>query len=134
MIMTEAQLRQIIKEELEAYLVEEGLMDWGKKIGKKSKMAMAGLGMAAALGASSPADVQAKEPTAATSVYTSGEIRDGIFYAPDGRQVDVSDVQAKGGTYKDYVKKYRSHTRARMIYKAHLLQAKIQHARAELAK
>ncbi len=62
MNITEQRLKEIIQEELEAYMLEEGIMDLGKKIGKKAKAAMAGAALAGAL-AGAPADAMAKEPT-----------------------------------------------------------------------
>jgi hypothetical protein len=65
--ITEEELKQIVIQELEAYLLEEGIMDFGKKIGKKAKGVAAGLAMMGAL-AGAPADAMAKEPTKYSSV------------------------------------------------------------------
>ena len=70
MKITEQRLKEIIQEEIEAYMLEEGIMDLGKKIGKKAKAAMAGAAMVGAL-AGSPADAMAKEPTKSSSVQKS---------------------------------------------------------------
>lgn len=61
MNITKERLKEIIKQELEGYMLEEGIMDLGKKVGKKAKAAMAGAALAGAL-AGSPSDAAAKEP------------------------------------------------------------------------
>jgi len=68
MIITESQLKQIIREELEAYLIEEGFMqDFSKKAGKWARgAALAGTLATAGMGGAPPA--QAAEPSAATTV------------------------------------------------------------------
>ena len=67
MIITEREMKRVIQEEIQK-MVDEGIMDLSKKIGKKTKMGLAGLAMAGGLGMASPATAQAEPtPTAATA-------------------------------------------------------------------
>jgi len=103
--ITEEQLKQIVIEELEAYLLEEGIMDFGKKIGKKAKAAMAGAALAGAL-AGSPADAMAKEP------------------APVAAQ-EKAPFPSFGDWFKKNKKNYASISIAKKVYS----HKKIQHER-----
>ena len=133
--ITEEQLKQIVIEELEAYILEEGIMDFGKKIGKKAKGAAAGLAMMGAL-AGAPADVAAK-PT--QSVSQSVKLQKGtlskdfktgkITYTDvNGKTADVTSAKAKEGEFRDYIKKYgsRSLNRAKMKYQSDLRDAQME--------
>jgi len=133
--ITEEQLKQIIIEELEAYLLEEGIMDFGKKIGKKAKGAAAGLAMMGAL-AGAPADVAAK-PTQSVSQSVklqkgtlSKDFKTGNITYTDarGKTADVTSAKAKEGELRDYINKYgsRSLNRAKMKYQSDLQDAQMQ--------
>jgi len=132
MKITEQRLKEIILEELEAYMLEEGIMDLGKKIGKKAKAAMAGAALAGAL-AGAPADAMAKEPTQSVRLQKaslSKDFKTGKITYTDakGKTADVTSAKAKEGEFRDYIKKYgsRSLNNAKMKYQSDLQDAQMQ--------
>jgi hypothetical protein len=111
--ITEEQLKQIVIEELEAYLLEEGIMDFGKKIGKKAKGAAAGLAMMGAL-AGAPADAMAKEPTKSSSVQKSD--RYDVSDAAKGYLSDWLERTDPNSTDIDLMLKYKKYQQEVAFY------------------
>tara|TARA_R100000152_G_C6552677_1_gene26583 strand:- start:68 stop:496 length:429 start_codon:yes stop_codon:yes gene_type:complete len=131
--ITEEQLKQIIIEELEAYLLEEGIMDFGKRIGRKAKGAAAGLAMMGAL-SGAPADVAAKPTQSITknvklykgdlkTDFKTGKV---TYVSYDGKTADVTSAKAKDGEFKDYVKKYGSFKRGKEKFQRDLKDARLK--------
>ena len=113
MKITEQRLKEIIQEEIEAYMLEEGIMDLGKKIGKKAKAAMAGAAMVGAL-AGSPADAMAKEPTKSSSVQKSD--RYDVSDATKGYLSDWLERTDPSGTNVDLMLKYKKYQQEVAFY------------------
>ena len=113
MIITESQLKQIIREELEAYLIEEGMMDWarekGRKVGATAGLVAALMGPASALAqpATSPTSVtaQAEESTTANVKKAVENVRKQLsekFKSPQSVETFVKFTRESGSpTFED---------------------------------
>ena len=113
MKITEQRLKESIQEELETYMLEEGIMDLGKNIGKKAKAAMTGAALAGVL-AGSPADALAKEPTKSSSVQKSD--RYDVSDAAKGYLSDWLERTDPAGTNVDLMLKYKKYQQEVAFY------------------
>ena len=115
--ITEEQLKQIVIEELEAYMLEEGIMDFGKKIGRKAKGAAAGLAMMGAL-SGAPADVAAKPPTGVTrsvkamkgtlkTDFKTGKV---TYVSPDGKTITKNGRSDVSSNPKGAIKNWKKNS------------------------